>query len=412
LRIGYLHLGPPEGGLYRYSRLLAAEAGRRPGLKTVAADLPTILRCRNDVAALGHAARQLGTADIVHLQHNMKVWGGPQRGRQAVAALRRHCSVPLVVTLHDVYPSYDTAEMLRRSATRLTRRVRSAVRAVTTRPRDPAAPAEARQAADPTMGWRRGAIARSLRDVTGRAAAVIVCTEVERDRLGSIDLSTAISVVPHFVEVRANLPCAAAARRQLGVQHRHVVTLLGMIVARKGHRLLLDAMDHLPADVLVVLAGGAAVGGADYVTHLTRQIETRGLVDRVRLTGYLTEDNLEQWLAATDLAVCPFSAASASGSLATWISVAKPVVASDLPQIAEINRTVPDAIGVFRPYTATALAAAIRRHLAVRRTCPDPAVARLRELRALPTVFDRHLDLYRQVAGHRRSSSVSRGTPS
>jgi glycosyltransferase involved in cell wall biosynthesis len=409
LKIGYLHLGPPTSGLYRYSQLLAAEARGRSELTVIEADFPTIPSVPNDLAALRRAGRKLAAAEVVHLQYNTKVWGLPGRQRWAVAALLSDCAAPLVVTLHDIYPCYGTAEMVRRSGARLLRRIRSVGRLWTAWPPGSSQKIDTDPRADRTLGWRRGATAGALRLVLSRAAKILVCTDVERGRLASIGLPVEATVVPHFVEVRSNLPTPADARRQLGLENRRVITLLGMIVARKGHRLLLDAIPHLPADMLIVLAGGAAVGGAGFVAELADQIDSQGLLGRVRITGYLPESELERWLAATHLAVCPFETASASGSLATWISAAKPIVASDLPQIAELNRTVPRAIGLFRPYTAAALAAAIVEHLAARGTGSDPAVAELRQLRALPTVFDQHVAVYRQVAAQRKSLPASKG---
>lgn len=410
MKIGYLHLGPATSGLYRYSRLLAAEAKRRSELTVIEADLPSIPSDRRDLTALRNAGDQLAAADVVHFQYNVKVWGPPARQRRAVTALLRRCTVPRVVTLHDIYPCYGTAEMVRRSGARLVRKVRSARwpwapwRSGTSRP-----VTDTGQTADPTLGWRRGTTAGVVRLVARRAAESLVCTDAERARLASIGIPTQVTVVPHFVEVRANLPTRDVARRRLGLDNRPVITLLGMIVARKGHRLLLDAIRHLPADMLIVFAGGAAVGGAEYVAQLARQIDSQRLLGRVRITGYLPEDELERWLAATDLAVCPFQTASASGSLATWISAAKPIIASDLPQIKELNSAVPGAIRVFQPYTPAALAAAIAQRLADGDTGPDAAVAQLRQLRALPAIFDQHLAIYRQVATGRQSRPHSEG---
>lgn len=126
--------------------------------------------------------------------------------------------------------------------------------------------------------------------------------------------------------------------------------------------------------------------------------KTMGVEERLRITGYLSEEELERYLVATDLAICPFKNCSASGSLSTWISVAHPtILAFDLPQINEYNRLEPGAIKTFQPYTPAALAQAIRQLLP---TCGEsyaPAVERLRQRLSMPAIFDEHLSHYRHV---------------
>ena len=68
---------------------------------------------------------------------------------------------------------------------------------------------------------------------------------------------------------------------------------------------------------------------------------------------------------ASHLAGCPFEMLSASGSLSTGVSLGRPILASDLPQIAEYNRIEPGAIKTFQPYTSEALAAAITHQLSI-----------------------------------------------
>jgi hypothetical protein len=89
---------------------------------------------------------------------------------------------------------------------------------------------------------------------------------------------------------------------------------------------------------------------------------------------------------------------SASSSISSWISVGCPILASDLPQVAEYNRLQADAIRVFRPHTAFALAEAVRQSLM---ECGDRqrlAVTKLARTLSVSAIFDRHLKCYRRVA--------------
>jgi glycosyltransferase involved in cell wall biosynthesis len=112
----------------------------------------------------------------------------------------------------------------------------------------------------------------------------------------------------------------------------------------------------------------------------------------------LPEQQLEQYLMATDVAVCPFRSLSASGSLSTWISTARPIVATDLPQIAEYNAVAPGAIAIFRPHSPEALAGAVRAVLQDGGDAQCEALRRVREQLLLPAIAGRHVTIYREVA--------------
>ena len=142
-----------------------------------------------------------------------------------------------------------------------------------------------------------------------------------------------------------------------------------------------------------------------------------GVADRVRLLGYLPEAELEQVLVATDVALCPFRFMSASGALATWISAGRPIVASDLAPIRELDDLAPGALRRFAPYEPAALAAAIGAALAEATSEPDPRVEALAGQLATPRIVERYAaDLSgggaarrRPVAEPRRGADSSRG---
>jgi glycosyltransferase involved in cell wall biosynthesis len=206
-----------------------------------------------------------------------------------------------------------------------------------------------------------------------------------------------VRVIPHFVEGRA-LPLAREdAKRRLGLAGRRIVTLLGYIHPRKGHALLVDAMTELPETVHVVVAGRAQPEHTDYLEELQRAAQARGVSHRLRITGYLSEADLDYYLAATDVAVCPFTKASASGSISTWLSAGRRILASELPQVAEYNRWEAGAIETFSPYTPVALATAIVRLLTSGGEDQLKAVGRLRERLQVSRVLDAHLEVYREL---------------
>jgi glycosyltransferase involved in cell wall biosynthesis len=241
--------------------------------------------------------------------------------------------------------------------------------------------------------------ALGVRRLSVGAACVVVHSREEVRRLEGFVPAHKLAVVPHFVEERAPLITRDGAKRRLDLEGRRVITLLGHMVRRRGHALLLEALPSLPGDVAVCFVGSPIEGREARRDELLDHARDLGAADRVRFTGYVPDNELEVLLAATDVAVCPFRDMSASGALATWISTGRPIVTSDLPALRELDELSPGALRTFSPYEAGALAAVLEATLAHAGPLPDPAVDRLRQRLATPRVLERYLDVYRAATG-------------
>ncbi len=382
MKIGYLHVGPRTGGIARFSRLIATEVARRAEHDVVEYAAEFTDDHRHNLATLNEAAQLLDAVDLVHVQYSKYAWG-PVRGQIAlVRTFLGACRAPLAITFHDVH---DRARVA--APYRLDLRLRRAVG----------------RSLDPSL--------RVVPLLIRSASIVIVNTNEEKRRLAALTGDRSVRVIPHFVEYRSPVVSASTARRALGLNDRRIITLLGFIHPRKGYPLLLEALTRLPNDVFVVFAGGAPEGRAHFVSELEAMADRLGVADRIRVTGYLSEDQLDQYLFATHLAVCPFQSVSASGSLSTWVSAGRPILANDLSLIAEYNARVPDAIKTFEPYSPEALAAAIAATLPTCTDDPDQAVVRLRDDLAIPKTVDHHLRLYESATVDRRGDGQSPRRP-
>jgi glycosyltransferase involved in cell wall biosynthesis len=384
VKVGYLHLGPEHDGVHRYGRMLAAEA-RRQGIEVVEVVGRLGRGVRTDARMVRQLTAELTGCDVVHLQYKSRydrvTWGS---GLARISNVRRFLATvpcPTVVTVHDAYPRRS---LLRRALTLLRGADRSG------------GPTKALPRAAGRVGRvLSGAEAMetlALRTLLSRVTQVLVCTDEEAVRLRALDVPAELSVIPHFVEERELRVGRDEARAQLALGPEPVVTLLGFIHERKGHLLAVEAL-ALADGILLVFAGVAGAGAESFLAAVLDRARVLGVEDRLRVTGYLAEPDLETWLAATDLAVCPFTFASASGSLATWLSASKPVLVSDLPQAAELNRLAPGALRTFAPYTPRALADGIRASLTERETGP---AEQLRSILSLPRVFDLHHAVYQR----------------
>ncbi len=395
MKIAYLTAGPSTHGVVRYGRLLAEEACLQGDALIRAITVLDHSACWNG-QDLTDAAGAINDCDLLHLQYNATIWGSGWQKLKNLKQLLNRVRRPVVVTLHDIYP-YES--MVARIQLRLIRKFSPGNQGSS----NIWLPNANRRSSD--MGLleksnqlfnRHFADEWTLRWLADRADGVLVCFEEEARRLRPRLKRETIDIIPIFVERRIGLPPPEVARHNLGLSGRFVVTLLGHIHPRKGYDLVVAALPQLPDDVAVIFAGGVAPGNEDYLAALQTHVAGIGCNHRLRITGYLDESTLQEYLAATHLAVCPFQSFSASGSLATWISVARPILASAQPQIDEYQKWMPHSIQTFTPRTPQALASAIINLMPVCRG-EAPAVAQLREALSLEKIFGLHLAVYQSV---------------
>jgi len=406
IRIGFLHLGHPSHGVCRYGRLLAEEMRTRPDVGIIERHLVLTGQYEQDVVYLRHAAKALSQAEIVHLQFTELIWG-EALCFPYLRTFFKACHSPIVVTIHDTEPMEASENAMTVSRFRTVQLVGDFFRQVQMACKIALHQTGRRRINIPQHLWIRWWLIR-------QAAASVVCTSEEKSRLDAIFRSRNVSIIPHFVEQRTGLPTHEEARCALGLEGRRVITLLGFIYGGKGYELLLEAFALLPDPrFLLVFAGGAVPGNEAYVSGIQALAASFGVADRLRITGYLDEHDLEQYLMATDIPVCPYSKCYASSSLSSWLSVCRPILASDLPQFQEYHRFEPEAVTIFTPYTPEALAEAIGEMLdAGHHEERHFKVARLRDQLSLPAIAERHFAWYQSVRTQRRKTrSIQRKNP-
>jgi glycosyltransferase involved in cell wall biosynthesis len=135
-----------------------------------------------------------------------------------------------------------------------------------------------------------------------------------------------IRVLPHPVEDRPPAD-REASRRRLGVDGP-LVLFLGLVRPYKGLDVLFDAAPRIVGE------GGASIAVVGEVfpesRAATSALMRRPIASKVRLVDrYVTENEMDEWLAACDVVVCPYRKNSGSGIAARAIAARRPVVASD-----------------------------------------------------------------------------------
>lgn len=312
----------------------------------------------NALPAAARAAEATG-APVVHLQHEVFLFGGTTAIPGLVAALRRlRRSCGLVVTLHQVVdPTAVDSDFTRLHRVRV--------------------PA-------PVARTALGTLQTTVRRMAHR---VIV------HEPGFAPVVAGADVIPHGVESRPT-PSRRAACERLGLDRDRLNALcFGFLAPYKGIETALRAATIAGDRTRLIVAGGEhpRLSGRDqYAEHLRRRWG-----GTARFVGYVPDADVADWFAAADVALYPYPRPfSSSGALALALAQRTPVLLS--PALAA---TTGAPSGLIASEDPDALAAQLT-GLADRperreRLAFDAAV--MAQHRTWPEIAARHLELYGEV---------------
>ncbi len=256
--------------------------------------------------------------DVIHVQHEYSFWGGVLPRSSSFWQMRYLLTRPLVMTAHT---TYSAAEMLR-------------------------LPTEKRW---PQRFVKRALLlnrpwVQSVEIAPFVTAVTIVHTKAAREAM------IMRGAKPSYIEVvPTGIPAALAANyhgaefiSRYGLKGKRVISLFGFIAPNKGYELTLELLRALPADITLVIAGGPRNSAMEpYADELRREIAARGVGDRVVITGYLSDEEAAEAMAASLLVVTPHTQATGSYSVALPLAHGKPIVASDQDCFKEIVERKP-----------------------------------------------------------------------
>ena len=265
-------------------------------------------------------------AQVVHIQHEFSLFDGAAPYKCQAASFYDALTVPVVLTVHELL--IENGHALKRIALKNANRVSFLHSGI--------------------KQW-------------------IVHTSSDRDKLVAIGASAErVHIIPvpvpeaHTLD-RSNVQGLTDRYNLAG---RRVVTLFGFISRKKAHADAVEAMQHLPEDTVLIIAGGQhPQDNTDYVPSVRRRIEELGLSNRVIITGFLDDKDVDAIMAVSGAALAPFHSCSGSASVAHLLASGVPVVASDIEPFAEICRDTPAALTLFPVGDVVSLAAAVDRLL-------------------------------------------------
>ena len=318
LRIGFLHLGNPHEGISRYGRVLADAMRSLDDVEVIERTAQASDGRAAGLCSLIAAVAGLSGADATVVQYSRHwLWAkGPLRLLQ-LALVHTALRGRALVVMHDV---------VRR--------------------------ANVGRAED----W-------SIQLNLLMSRAVIVHGAHERERLSEWPRRGRVITVPHFIEPRT-LPAREAARQQFQVERDEIVLgMVGWIHPRKNHAAAIETVVALGRPARLWIVGATPENVEHYAAELIALSRRIGVEDRVEITGYVSDEELDARLAAVDVALCPYNDASASGSMATLLGARRRIVATDLPAFRELQELVDGRLELVRQPTPACLAEAVHRIL-------------------------------------------------
>lgn len=338
---GFLSTYPPtQCGLATFSTALASQVGRTgDSVKVVSlvdAYSPqapaevTYQWVRDRREKVVDAAAALDEADVVFVQHEYGIFGGPDG--EDVLALVRRLEVPFVVTLHTVLLS-------------------------------------------PAPRQRE-----ILEELAARASAVVTMTKAARERLlrsYAVDASK-VHVVPHGAA--DGWPTPDHDQREPRPWRMLTWGLLG---PGKGVEWGIEALAELPdLDLVYDVVGEThpkvlAARGETYRESLMERARQLGVAERVRFDGrYLTTSHLRHVVSSADLVLLPYESRDqvTSGVLVEAVAAGRAVISTDFPHAREL---LGSGVGLLVPPRDPASIAA-----AARRVVTEPGLAETLRRRA------------------------------
>jgi glycosyltransferase involved in cell wall biosynthesis len=144
------------------------------------------------------------------------------------------------------------------------------------------------------------------------------------------------SVLPHGVNLtEASSLSIAKSKARLGYDDDDTVVMIpGFMRPPKGHDIFIEVASNLPEYEFLVAGGGRPKGDdIEYAEHIEAEAP-----DNVTVTGVLDGQAFPDTLNAADLALLPYRTVSQSGTFNWCVAHAIPVVTSDEPYFARIER--------------------------------------------------------------------------
>ena len=146
----------------------------------------------------------------------------------------------------------------------------------------------------------------------------------------------------------------------------------------------------------------------DYLRSIQAEAVALGVEDRIRITGWLEEEDMARELSLASVGLAPYERIAASGSLATLVAAGIPIVARSNAYVDDLVANCPNAVLTYDRDDPSLIAAGVRRILS------GPSDVQRRELadwaasRSVDETARRHAVLYAAEQGPQQAGVGAR----
>lgn len=200
---------------------------------------------------------------------------------------------------------------------------------------------------------------------------ITVCEALRESLIGLGAEPSKVRTIRNGVDLQLFQPRAKLqAREELGVGPNEVVLLsVGHLVENKGHHLIIDALASLDSNVKLLI-----VGEGQLRNSLIKRAEEKGVTQRVRLCGSVSQSELPAYYSAADMLVLASRSEGLANVILESFACGTPVVATCVSGTPEIvvngvtgelvqRRTAIDiASGIQKLLACQPTASVVRRH--------------------------------------------------
>lgn len=168
---------------------------------------------------------------------------------------------------------------------------------------------------------------------------IIVHTEDAREQLINKGFTASkIEVVPHgsLKIVDADVLDKEKSKQELGLSQKHTLLIFGFVTPRKRYELVLETLKEMDSNIVLLIVGESHPLEPTYKSDVEKMVKRLNLIDRVRFCGFVRDEDLPKFFAATDVAIFPCADITMSGALSILLSYYLPTLAPDTEPLTEI----------------------------------------------------------------------------
>jgi len=131
-------------------------------------------------------------------------------------------------------------------------------------------------------------------------------------------------------------------KEKLGFPHKKILLILGYIKEGRNYELVLESLNKLDKNVILLLAGEVQLKKHQIVyNNILKKIKELKLNERVKMLGYVEEEDMPILLNATDVGIIPYKKAFGDfypATLPTQLAYDMPVLVTNLPNFKNFEK--------------------------------------------------------------------------